>query len=110
MRGLLSFTILYLLAQREMYGAEVAAELARRRGDRPTPGTLYPALKKLESRGLIVACSGGKTKCYALTPRGRAGLAECIAYFDHAYGDILEAAHRIRAIPRSRKARRPASG
>jgi len=109
MRGLLSFTILFLLARREMYGAELASELARRKGDRPTPGTLYPALKELESRGLIVACSSGKTKCYALTPKGRDGLAECVAYFDHAYGDILEAARKARAI-RTPRRRQPARG
>ena len=43
MRGMLSFTILWLLSKRPMYGQELAMEIGKRRGDKPNPGTIYPA-------------------------------------------------------------------
>ena len=45
MRGLLSFLILFLLSKKPMHGQEIANELERRKGIRPSPGTIYPALK-----------------------------------------------------------------
>jgi len=47
MRGLLSFLILHLLTKKKMYGAEIADEIARRKAEKPNPGTLYPTLKQL---------------------------------------------------------------
>src|SRR5580700_4832215 len=55
MRGMLSFMILWLLSKRPMYGQELAAEIGKRRGEKPNPGTIYPALKDLASRGMIRA-------------------------------------------------------
>jgi PadR family transcriptional regulator PadR len=54
MRGMLGFLILFLLYEREpMHGQEIANELAKRRGDRPSPGTIYPALKGLNDAGYL---------------------------------------------------------
>ena len=50
MRGMLSFMILWLLSKRPMYGQELATEIGKRRGTKPNPGTIYPALKELEKR------------------------------------------------------------
>jgi PadR family transcriptional regulator PadR len=36
-----------------MQGQEIANELAKRRGDRPSPGTIYPALKGLKDAGYL---------------------------------------------------------
>ncbi|MEV4137524.1 helix-turn-helix transcriptional regulator [Dactylosporangium sp. NPDC049742] len=41
-------------------------------GDRPGPGTLYGAIKRLEERGLIEALAAqDRRKPYQLTPVGR---------------------------------------
>jgi len=53
MRGMLSFLILWLLSKKAMYGQELAEEIGKRRGTKPNPGTIYPALRELEKRGLI---------------------------------------------------------
>jgi PadR family transcriptional regulator, regulatory protein PadR len=71
MRGMLGFLILFLLSKKPMHGQEIADELAKRRGDRPSPGTIYPALKSLKYAGFVSEEEKvGKTITYSLTPRG----------------------------------------
>ena len=53
MRGFLSFLLLFLLSKKSMNGQELADELEKRKGDRPSPGTIYPALKSLREMGWI---------------------------------------------------------
>ncbi|MDG6914566.1 MAG: PadR family transcriptional regulator [Nitrososphaerota archaeon] len=90
MRGMLSFTILWLLSKRPMYGQELAAEIGKRRGgDKPNPGTIYPALKDLASRGIIEAHPEGRNQVYRLTTRGEAGLKNALQYFRMAFGEIF---------------------
>ncbi len=90
MRGLLSFTILWLLTKRDMYGQELADELEKRRGVRPTPGTLYPALKELEERGLVESKRVGKKRVYSITEEGLEGTKRACEYFCRAYGEIFK--------------------
>ena len=89
MRGLLSFSILWLLTKRDMYGQELADELAQRRGTRPNPGTLYPALAELEKRGNVEARKEGRKKVYTLTVQGRESAKVSCEYFCRAYGEIF---------------------
>jgi len=89
MRGMLGFLILHLLSKRHMYGLEIAKEIALRKADRPNPGTIYPALRNLESQGLIRSFRRGNTKCYRLTPEGEDGLRQAKEFFVQAYGDIV---------------------
>lgn len=89
MRGMLSFLILHLLSTRDMYGMEVAAEIAKRKADKPNPGTIYPTLKQLESKGLIESYQSEGIKLYRITSEGRDGLKQAKRFFVQAYGDIL---------------------
>jgi len=89
MRGMLSFLILHLLSKKRMYGMQIADEIAKRKADKPNPGTLYPTLKMLEKKGLIESFLEGRTKYYRLTPEGKEGLALAKKFFIQAYGDIL---------------------
>ena len=88
MRGLLSFSILWLLTKRDMYGQELADELAQRRGTRPNP-TLYPALAELEKRGHVETRKEGRKKIYRLTGQGRESARVSCEYFCRAYGEIF---------------------
>ncbi len=104
MRGMLSFMILWLLSQRPMYGQELAAEIGKRRGDKPNPGTIYPALKDLASRGMIESHPEGRNNVYELTERGRTGLSVALKYFRKAFGEIFDSTlatpeERIRPLP-----------
>ena len=90
MRGMLSFFILWLLTKEPMHGQKIAEEIARRRGTKPTPGTIYPALKDLNERGLIKGEKQGKKVIYSLTDEGREGIEEACKYFCKAFGEIFE--------------------
>ncbi len=90
MRGYLSFSILYLLGKKPMYGSQLASELTKRRFDRPTPGTIYPALKALQEEGLIRPEGKANKKVYRLTREGRSGLKDAARYFVQAYADVVD--------------------
>ena len=110
MRGMLSFTILWLLSKRPMYGQELATEIGNRRGDKPNPGTIYPALKELAARRLIEASPQGRNSVYELTTEGKATLERSMDYFERAFGDIF---NEMRAGPPGAtkvRARRPSCG
>ena len=90
MRGLLTFQILWELDREPMNGQQIATKIAVRRGAKPTPGTIYPALKELKKGGLIEGEKVGRQIVYHLTPEGKKGLAESSRYFLQAFGDIAE--------------------
>lgn len=90
MRGMLSFLIMHVLSKKDMYGSEIADALAKRKADKPNPGTLYPTLKDMEKRGVVQSYKDGNLKYYRLTKEGREGLQKAKDFFIQAYGDILE--------------------
>ena len=71
-----------------MSGAELAKEMEARKGCKPNPGTIYPALKELlRKKAVKVHAQKGKEKIYALTPMGReqsdaAACAFCKVFYD----------------------------
>lgn len=71
MRGMLSFLILFLLSKKPMHGREIADEIEKRKGSKPSPGTIYPALKALRENGLILEKKSGKIITYSLTENGK---------------------------------------
>jgi len=89
MRGMLSFLILFLLSKREMNGQELAEEIEERKGEKPSPGTIYPALKSLREAGLIKEKKQGKKIFYSLTDEGKAGLKEAKKQFVRTFGGIM---------------------
>lgn len=91
MRGMLSFMILWLLSKRPMYGQELASEIGKRRGEKPNPGTIYPALKELAAKGMVEAHQEGRNSVYRLTRKGKVGLRDALKYFRRAFGEIFEA-------------------
>ena len=76
MRGMLGFLILFLLSKKPMHGQEIADEIARRKGEKRSAGTIYPALKNLREMGFISSEDEkqGKTITYTLTERGKNAL------------------------------------
>ena len=67
MKGFLSFMVLKLISKKNMSGDEIREELKKRRGSRPSPGTIYPALKGLKESGFIEEKKDGKIIKYTLT-------------------------------------------
>jgi PadR family transcriptional regulator, regulatory protein PadR len=83
LKGCARTLVLQLLAERPMYGYELAGALDRRSEGifALGQGTLYPLLYSLESKGLIRVTreesspdQGRKRRYYAPTPKGRAEL------------------------------------
>ncbi len=89
MRGMLSFMILWFLQKKPMYGEELAQELGKMKGGKPTPGTIYPALKQLKEKGQITSHKEGKKVIYSLTDEGKKGIKEAIDYFCNAFGAVF---------------------
>lgn len=94
MRGLLSFQLLWLLSKRAMNGQELARELEARKGSKPTPGTLYPALRDLEDKALIEGTRSGRERIFQLTKTGRIGLVQACKYFHQVFNEIFEDCQR----------------
>jgi DNA-binding PadR family transcriptional regulator len=97
MRGMLSFYILWLLSKRPMNGQEISEELGERRGTKPTPGTIYPALKELRSKRLVEMEKKGRSTVYTLSEEGREGLNKACRYFCSAFGEIFQEYNETRA-------------
>ena len=89
MRGMLSFMLLFLLSKKEMSGQELADELEKRKGDRPSPGTIYPALKQLREHGLISEKKDGKNIRYILTNNGKKGFKHAKKHFTRIFGGLF---------------------
>lgn len=89
MRGMLSFHIMWLLSKKQMHGEQIALELEKRKGEKPKPGTLYPALKELKRKGMIRGKKSGKIIVYSLTPEGKKDVKYATQYFRKAFGDII---------------------
>jgi PadR family transcriptional regulator, regulatory protein PadR len=89
MKGYLSYIVLWVVKKKPSNGAEISVELEKRRGTRPSPGTIYPVLKELKEKGLITA---DKKKVYSLTPKGEKELKNACNIFCRMFYDIKEMA------------------
>jgi DNA-binding PadR family transcriptional regulator len=87
MKGFLSFLIIWLVRNEAKTGAEITEELERRRGHRPSPGTIYPVLKELKDMGLL---DMDGEKRYSLTKMGEEALEEHLDKFFSTFCDIDE--------------------
>jgi DNA-binding PadR family transcriptional regulator len=87
MKGFLTFLILWLVSKKNMTGSEISEELEKRRGHRPSPGTIYPVLKDLTEQGLLISDDHKK---YSLTIKGKNELEMSLDTFFNTFCDIDE--------------------
>ena len=87
MKGFLSFLILWLINKKKMTGAEITLELEKRKGNKPSPGTIYPVLKDLKDKGFLII-DGNKQ--YSLTQNGKKELEENLHIFFATFCDVDE--------------------
>jgi len=87
MKGYLSFLILWILKKESKTGSEIAEELTKRRGTKPSPGTIYPALKELKGKGLIESDAHKK---YSLTKKGEKEVSSGCKLFHSVFYDAKE--------------------
>jgi PadR family transcriptional regulator, regulatory protein PadR len=102
LQGTLDLLILQTLLPGKAHGHAIAKHIQRTSEDllQVETGSLYPALHRLEARGLVAATwelseAGKRARFYVLTPRGRAQLqAEHSKWetFTRAMGLVLKPA------------------
>ncbi len=91
MRGFLAFTVLRLMAKKKMSGEDIRKELEKRKGSKPSPGTIYPVLKSLSENGWIEELKdSGKEKKYRLTREGKRELDAATRKFVAMFCDMKE--------------------
>jgi len=89
MRGFLSFIVLRMIAKRQMSGEEIRKEMMKRKGSKPSPGTIYPVLKFLSESGFINEIKGSsKMKKYKITQAGRKELKMATKKFCEIFYDM----------------------
>jgi DNA-binding PadR family transcriptional regulator len=87
LRGFLSFFILHELNNASLSGDELARMVGERRNTVLTPGTIYPALKRLRRQKLLQYRRKGRKKLYFLTTSGKSELkALYVVFGDLFYG------------------------
>jgi DNA-binding PadR family transcriptional regulator len=70
LKGFLSFLILHELNISPLCGDDLSKKIGKRKGSNLTPGTIYPALKRLKKRKLMSYKRFGRKKVYSLTNEG----------------------------------------
>lgn len=89
MKGFLSYLVLWNLRKKSMTGADLANEMEKRKGSKPSPGTIYPILKELKDSGMITS-EGGKK--YSLTKKGQNELKTACGTFFTIFYDVHDMA------------------
>lgn len=68
----LNLIVIKVLSSGELSGYELMKRIPAETGYwKPSPGTMYPLLEKLEKRGLVVSRAEGKRKIYRLTAKAK---------------------------------------
>ena len=89
MKGFLTFIVLRLISAKNMSGDDIRQELKKRRGTKPSPGTIYPVLKALSQKGFIEEIKDStKTKKYKLTKKGNKELEIATRKFCEIFYDM----------------------
>jgi len=93
LRGVVEPLLLFIIDELPMHGYEIARELDRRSQGYfdLTASTIYSALRRLESRGLVLSswqqvAQKQKRRYYELTEKGRQILAEELAQWQKFLG------------------------
>lgn len=100
LKGVVDLVVLSLVNRLPMYGYQIVKELEKRAGGylKFKNGTVYPALLRLEKRGLLVSrwrkVSGGRgRRYYQITEKGRQFLNEHARLWQGLYsivGKVLQ--------------------
>ncbi len=78
-RGDFAGLVLSVLQEKPMHGYEIMKALESRFQGfyKPSPGSIYPALRSLLGKGYVTVTGGERRKTYRITPRGQAYLRTC---------------------------------
>jgi DNA-binding PadR family transcriptional regulator len=75
-RGSLKYDVLAILAEGPRHGYEIMGAIEERRGFRPSPGSIYPALQMLDEGDFLDSREVDGKRVYSITETGKAMLDE----------------------------------
>lgn len=94
--GFVQLHILYHASKDPIFGLWIVEELARH-GYRLSPGTLYPALHRMERSGFLTSqrqlVQGHFRRFYSITPAGAETLAQAKDRVRELFGELFEGHH-----------------
>lgn len=95
--GSLRLYLLSLLSNSSMHGYELMQALDERFGGtyKPSAGTIYPRLAKLEDEGLVTKQKDGRRAIYAITEAGRSELQARQSELDAIEVDVTDSVRRL---------------
>lgn len=95
--GHLRLYLLNLLDERSMHGYELIQALDERFGGtyKPSAGTIYPRLAKLEAERLVTKTADGRKSTYAITAAGRSELEARKQELDAIETDVTDSVRRL---------------
>ena len=95
--GNLRLYLLSLLNETSMHGYELMQALDERFGGtyKPSAGTIYPRLAKLEDEGLVTKLKEGRRAVYAITEAGRSELQARQQELDAIEVDVTDSVRRL---------------
>ena len=94
-KGFLSFLILHELSLKPLAGEDLAKKIGKRKGTVLTPGTIYPALKKLKENKLVRFEKQGRRKVYVLTNKGVSELEVSYVLFSRYFFGLKNKIRRV---------------
>lgn len=82
-RGSVKYDVLEVLAEGDRHGYDIMNAIGEKRGFKPSPGSIYPALQMLDDADYVKSREADGKRIYAITDSGRAFLQ---AYRDSPEG------------------------
>lgn len=98
-KGFLKMFILKIIEQKPIHGYDIIHEIVEKTHGNwePSPGSVYPALDFLQTKGYISMEETDRKKVYSITPEGREAVRyiekrrqEMLQEFNNLFGDLPE--------------------
>jgi DNA-binding PadR family transcriptional regulator len=89
-QGFLHMMVMQQLMEEPTSGYTLVKVIQERTGWKPSYGSIYPLLEKLQQDGYVKVTEQGRSKLYELTPTGKATFAEQKSRRMQAHDHILE--------------------
>jgi DNA-binding PadR family transcriptional regulator len=89
-QGYLRMTVLELLSREPCSGYSLVKTIHAKTGWKPSYGSIYPLLDRLDNEGLVTIEENGRSKIYALTPAGKKIALNEKEARTHAHNAIIE--------------------
>ena len=90
MKSHLKLLALKYLSEEELSGTQITKKINSSTGWKPSPGTLYPAMEKLEEKGYVSTRKEGRKKIYSITSKGTEELESFRQEQEKHWGQVIQ--------------------